>query len=133
MFVNLFLQLRQAKLPVCIKEYLAFMEGMDKGVADFSVDDFYCLSRAILVKDERNLDKFDKVFGHVFKGLESVAEGGVEAEIPEEWLRQLAEKLLNDEEKAQIQALGRWEQIMEKLQERLEEQEQRHHRGRQWI
>src|SRR5712664_1844005 len=74
MFVNFFLELRQAKLPVSIKEYLALMEGMDKGVADFSVDDFYFLSRAILVKDERNLDKFDRVFGHVFKGLESVAE-----------------------------------------------------------
>ena len=92
MFVNFFLELRQAKVPVSIKEYLALMEGMDKGVSDFSVDDFYYLSRAILVKDERNLDKFDKVFGHVFKGLEAVAEGGTEAEIPEEWLRKLAEK-----------------------------------------
>ena len=71
MFVNFFLELRQAKVPVSIKEYLALMEGMDKGVSDFSVDDFYYLSRAILVKDERNLDKFDKVFGNVFKGLEA--------------------------------------------------------------
>ena len=73
MFVNFFLELRQAKVPVSIKEYLALMEGMDKGVADYSVDDFYYLSRAILVKDERNLDKFDRVFGHVFKGLEARA------------------------------------------------------------
>ena len=66
MFVNFFLELRQAKVPVSIKEYLALMEGMDKGVSDYSVDDFYYLSRSILVKDERNLDKFDKVFGEVF-------------------------------------------------------------------
>jgi uncharacterized protein with von Willebrand factor type A (vWA) domain len=133
MFVNFFLELRQAKLPVSIKEYLALMEGMDKGVADFSVDDFYFLSRAILVKDERNLDKFDRVFGHVFKGLESVAEGGTAAEIPEEWLRKLAEKLLTDEEKAQIEALGGWEKIMETLKKRLEEQQKRHQGGSKWI
>jgi len=75
MFTNFFLELRQAKVPVSIKEYLALMEGMDKHVADYSVDDFYYLSRTILVKDERNLDKFDKVFGHVFKGLEALACG----------------------------------------------------------
>ena len=72
MFTNFFLELRQAKVPVSIKEYLALMEGMDKHVAEYSIDDFYYLSRAILVKDERNLDKFDKVFGHVFKGLEAL-------------------------------------------------------------
>jgi len=133
MFVNFFLELRQAKLPVSIKEYLALMEGMDKGVADFSVDDFYFLSRAILVKDERNLDKFDRVFGHVFKGLESVAEGGTEAEIPEEWLRKLAEKLLTEEEKKQIEAMGGWEKLMETLKKRLEEQQKRHQGGSKWI
>src|ERR1044072_2888897 len=101
MFTNFFLELRQAKVPVSIKEYLALMEAMDKHVADYSVDDFYYLSRSILVKDERNLDKFDKVFGHVFKGLEAPAGEGVAAEIPEEWLRQLAGEVLNDEEKDQ--------------------------------
>ena len=113
MFTNFFLELRQAKVPVSIKEYLALMEAMDKHVADYSVDDFYYLSRSILVKDERNLDKFDKVFGHVFKGLEAPAGEGVAAEIPEEWLRKLAEKLLTDEEKAQIEAMGGWEKLME--------------------
>ena len=102
MFVNFFLELRQAKVPVSIKEYLALMEAMDKHVADYSVDNFYYLSRSVLVKDERNLDKFDRVFGHVFKGLEALPPEGATAEIPEEWLRKLAEKLLTDEEKAQI-------------------------------
>ena len=92
MFTNFFLELRQAKVPVSIKEYLALMEGMEKHVADYSIDDFYYLARAILVKDERNLDKFDKVFGHVFKGLEALPAEGVTAEIPEEWLRKLAER-----------------------------------------
>ena len=85
MFVNFFLELRQAKVPVSIKEYLALMEGMEKGVADFSVDDFYYLSRSVLVKDERNLDKFDRVFGHVFTGLELLTDPLL-IEIPAEWL-----------------------------------------------
>src|SRR6186713_2486718 len=133
MFTNFFLELRQAKVPVSIKEYLALMEGMDKHVADYSVDDFYYLSRTILVKDERNLDKFDKVFGHVFKGLEALPAEGTTAEIPEEWLRKLAEKLLTDEEKAQIEAMGGWEKLMETLKKRLEEQQKRHQGGSKWI
>src|SRR5476649_2005584 len=133
MFVNFFLELRQAKVPVSIKEYLALMEGMDKGVSDFSVDDFYYLSRAILVKDERNLDKFDKVFGNVFKGLEAPVGEGAQAEIPEEWLRKLAEKLLTEEEKKQIESMGGWEKLMETLKKRLEEQQKRHQGGSKWI
>src|SRR3954471_19148305 len=133
MFTNFFLELRQAKVPVSIKEYLALMEGMDKHVADYSVDDFYYLSRAILVKDERNLDKFDKVFGHVFKGLEALPAEGVAAEIPEEWLGKLAEKLLTEEKKAQIEAMGGWEKLMETLKKRLEEQQKRHQGGSKWI
>ena len=87
----------------------------------------------MLVKDERNLDKFDRVFGHVFKGLEALPDEGVAAEIPEEWLRKLAEKLLTDEEKAQIEALGGWEKLMETLKKRLEEQKERHQGGSKWI
>src|SRR4029078_3350481 len=128
MFTNFFLELRQAKVPVSIKEYLALMEAMDQHVADHSVDDFYYLSRSVLVKDERNLDKFDRVFGHVFKGLEALRGEGATAEIPEEWLRKLAEKLLTDEEKAQIEALGGWEKIMETLKKRPEEEAQGHAR-----
>src|SRR5436189_3315397 len=133
MFTNFFLELRQAKVPVSIKEYLALMEGMDKHVADYSVDDFYYLSRSVLVKDERNLDKFDRVFGHVFKGLEAVPGEGTTAEIPEEWLRKLAEKLLTEEEKKQIEAMGGWEKLMETLKKRLEEQQKRHQGGSKWI
>src|SRR4029450_13502822 len=133
MFTNFFLELRQAKVPVSIKEYLALMEGMEKGVADFSVDDFYYLSRSILVKDERNLDKFDKVFGHVFKGLEAMPGEGTTAEVPEGGLGRAAEKLLTDEEKAQIEAMGGWEKLMETLKKRLEEQQKRHQGGSKWI
>ncbi len=96
MFINFFLELRQAKVPVSLREFLTLLEAMKANLAAYSVDDFYYLSRSILVKDERNLDKFDRVFGQYFKGLESVGEAGVQ--IPEEWLRKLAEKLLTEEE-----------------------------------
>ncbi len=132
MFIDFFLKLREAKVPVSIKEYLALMEAMDKGVADYSVDDFYFLSRAVLVKDERNIDKFDRVFGASFKGLEYVSEGTT-AEIPEEWLKALAEKFLTEEEKQQIESLGGWEKLMETLKQRLEEQKKRHEGGSKWI
>src|SRR3546814_5388600 len=108
------------------------MEAMPEGVAGHSVDDFYYLSRAALVKDERNLDRFDRVFGHVFRGLEA-AEDGPATEIPEEWLRKLAELYLSEEEKAQVKALGGWEKLMETLRQRLAEQRGRHQGGRKWI
>ena len=132
MFVNFFAELKAANIPVTLKEYLMLMEAMDKHVADDSVEDFYYLSRSALVKDERNLDKFDKVFGHVFKGLENLSEGE-EHDIPEEWLRKLTEKFLTEEEKAEIEALGGWEKLMETLKERLEEQKERHQGGNKWI
>ena len=87
MFVRLFAELRQARVPVSLREYLTLLEALQKGVASFSIDEFYYLSRATLVKDERNLDKFDRVFGEVFKGLESSSGlDEIEAEIPPEWL-----------------------------------------------
>jgi uncharacterized protein with von Willebrand factor type A (vWA) domain len=131
MFAGFFLELREAKVPVSLREYLTLIEAMKQNLAGYSVDDFYYLSRAALVKDERNLDKFDRVFGHYFKGLETVAEPG--AEIPEEWLRKLAEKLLTEEEKKQIEALGGWEKLMETLRQRLAEQKGRHQGGSKWI
>ncbi len=131
MFLNLFFELKEANVPVSLKEYLLLMEAMDKGMADYSVEDFYYLARAALVKDERHLDKFDRVFGHVFKGLEPVE--GESHEIPEEWLRKLGEKLLTEEEKKQIESLGGWEKLMETLKKRLEEQEKRHQGGNKWI
>lgn len=132
MFVHFFHELKKANVPVSLREYLTLLEAMDSDVIDRKVEDFYYLSRSALVKDERNLDKFDLVFSHVFKGLEMVGEGDI-AQIPEEWLRALTEKFLTDEEKAQIEALGGWEKIMEELQKRLEEQKERHEGGNKWI
>jgi uncharacterized protein with von Willebrand factor type A (vWA) domain len=131
MFIGFFLELRQAKVPVSLREYLTLLEAMTHHLADYSVDDFYYLSRATLVKDERNLDKFDRVFGHHFKGIEEITDAGVE--IPEEWLRKLAEKLLTEEEMKQIQALGGLDKLMEELQKRLAEQKGRHQGGSKWI
>ncbi|ACI98335.1 vWA domain-containing protein [Rhodospirillum centenum] len=135
MFTTFFYELRKAQVPVSLKEYLALMEAMQAHVAAYSIDDFYYLCRAVLVKDERNLDRFDQVFGQVFKGLEASGATPQEifAQIPEEWLRKLAEKLLTEEEKAQIQALGGWDRLMETLAQRLAEQEGRHQGGSKWI
>jgi len=132
MFMRFFTELREAKVPVTLKEYLALMEAMDKGVIDRSVEDFYYLSRSALVKDEKNLDKFDRVFGHVFKGLEKVDEG-VAHDIPAEWLRKISEKFLTEEEKAQIEAMGGFDKLMEALAERIKEQKERHEGGNRMI
>ena len=132
MFLSLFTELRQAKVPVSLREYLMLMEAMDRHVVGLSTDDFYYLARSALVKDEKNLDKFDRVFAHVFKGFEKV-DDSLNAEIPEEWLRKLAEKFMTDEEKAQIEALGGFDKLMETLKQRLAEQEKRHQGGNKWI
>ncbi|WP_339614164.1 VWA domain-containing protein [uncultured Parvibaculum sp.] len=132
MFVNFFQELRTNNVPVSLREYLTLLEALDAHVIEQNVEDFYFLSRSALVKDERNLDKFDRVFSHVFKGLDMMSEADL-AEIPEEWLRSLTEKFLTEEEKAEIEALGGWEKIMEELQKRLEEQDERHEGGNKWI
>src|SRR5579859_5318025 len=132
MFFQFFDELRSAKVPVTLKEYLALMDALSKDVIDMKIDEFYYLSRAALVKDERNLDKFDRVFGHVFKGLDMVADA-VEAEIPAEWLKKLAEKYLTEEEKKQIEALGGLDKLLETLKKRLAEQKGRHQGGSKWI
>ncbi len=132
MFVNFFLELRRAGVPVALREYLTLLEAMACGIAEFRVEDFYYLSRAAMVKDERNIDRFDRVFAKVFRGIESL-EDGVVAEIPEEWLRRLAELHLTEEEKAQIEALGGWDKLMETLRRRLAEQRSRHEGGSKWI
>jgi len=131
MFAGFFLELRQAKVPVSLREYLTLLEAMRRNLAEYSVDDFYYLSRAALVKDERNLDKFDRVFGHHFKGIETIGDAGIE--IPEEWLRRLTEKVLSEEEKRLIESLGGWDKLMETLQKRLAEQKGRHQGGSKWI
>lgn len=132
MFTKFFHELKSAGLPVSLREYLTLIEAMEADLASRKVEDFYYLSRATLVKDERNLDKFDRIFGHVFKGIETLAEG-VTAEIPEDWLKLLTQKYLTEEEKKQIEALGGWDKLMETLKKRLEEQKGRHQGGSKWI
>src|SRR5271156_5211026 len=132
MFATFFHELKQAGLPVTLREYLTLMEAMEKDIAGRCVEDFYFLSRAALVKDERNLDKFDRVFGHVFNGLDLVSEA-LAGEIPAEWLKKLAEKYLTEEEKKQIEALGGLDKLLETLRKRLAEQPGRPQRGKKWI
>jgi len=132
MFITFFTELKSAGVPVSLREYLTLMEAMEKDLASRRVDEFYYLSRAALVKDERNLDRFDRVFGHVFRGLE-LMEDALTAEIPEEWLRKLTEKYLTEEEKKQIEALGGLDKLMETLRQRLAEQKGRHQGGSKWI
>jgi hypothetical protein len=119
--MRFFTELRDAKVPVTLKEYLVLMEAMDKQVIDRTVEDFYYLSRSALVKDEKNLDKFDRVFGHVFQGLEKLDQG-VAADIPAEWLKKMADQFLTEEEKAQIEAMGGFDKLMEALAERARQQ-----------
>src|SRR5579872_630856 len=132
MFVTFFTELKSAGVPVTLREYLTLMQAMDADLASRRVEDFYYLSRAALVKDERNLDKYDRVFGHVFKGLELLSDA-IEAEIPAEWLKKLAEKYLTEEEKKQIEAMGGLDKLLETLRKRLAEQKGRHQGGSKWI
>ena len=132
MFPSFLEQLRAAGLPVSITEYLTLMGAMKAGVAEYSIEDFYFLSRAALVKDERHLDRFDRVFGAVFKGVEQAA-GDPKREIPEEWLRKLAERMFSAEEMEKVKALGGFDKLMETLRQRLEEQKERHQGGSKWI
>ena len=136
MLIDFFLSLKQSGLPVSVKEYLTLCEAMQAGIAHGSVDDFYFLSRICLVKDEANFDRFDRAFGAYFKGMENLDAALAKAfqkEIPDEWLKKLAEKLLSEEEKAQIEALGGWDKLMDTLRQRLEEQKGRHQGGNKWI
>ena len=133
MFIGFFLELKQARLPVSLREYLTLLEAMGQGLADYSIDDFYYLSRSCLVKDETNLDKFDRVFAHLFKGLEEPAGEPEIREIPAEWLKKLAERTLTPEEKALVESLGGWDKLMETLAQRLREQKGRHQGGSKWI
>ncbi|SEP50012.1 hypothetical protein SAMN04487843_1345 [Methylobacterium sp. ap11] len=132
MLLSFFTALRAAKVPVSLREYLTLLDALDRDLADKRVEDFYYLARTALVKDERNLDKFDRVFGQVFKGVVSLSEAVEPQAIPEEWLRKLAEKYLTEEERAQLQALG-WDKLFETLKQRLAEQKERHQGGSKWI
>ncbi len=132
MLLNFFTELRNAKLPVTLKEYLALLEGLEKGVIPTDIEHFYYFARTSMIKDEKYLDRFDQIFGKVFKGVQGV-DGEISAEIPEEWLQILAQKFLSEEEKNQIESLGGWEKLMETLKQRLEEQKERHQGGNKWI
>ncbi len=132
MLTDFFLKLREGGVPASVKEYLTLMEALQKHVSSGSLDEFYFLSRACLVKDESNYDKFDRVFGAYFKGI-AAPPAGMVVEIPEEWLRRQAELLLTDEEKKLVESLGGWEKLMETLRKRLEEQKGRHQGGSKWI
>jgi uncharacterized protein len=132
MFVTFFQELKAAGVPVTLREYLTLLEAMEQDLASRRVDDFYYLSRAALVKDERNLDKFDRVFGKVFQGMEFL-EQALAAEIPAEWLRKIMEKNLTEEEKKLIEAMGGLDKLLETLRQRLAEQKGRHQGGSKWV
>jgi uncharacterized protein with von Willebrand factor type A (vWA) domain len=132
MFVTFFAELKSAGVPVTLREYLTLMQAMERDLPARRVENFYYLSRAVLIKDERNLDRFDRVFGHVFKGLELLGDPLL-VEIPAEWLKKLAEKYLTEDEKKQIEAMGGLDKLLETLRQRLKEQQGRHQGGRKWI
>ena len=131
MFVGFFYRLRSGGVPVSLKEYLALLEALREGVSDYRVENFYYLSRACLVKDERHIDRFDRVFAEWFKGVERI-DDPFQA-IPEEWLRKLGERHLSEDDKRRIKALGGWKKLMEELRKRLAEQDKRHQGGSKWI
>ncbi|WP_170366220.1 vWA domain-containing protein [Ruegeria arenilitoris] len=135
MFIPFFENLRKAGIPVSLREYLTFLEGMKKGLATYDIEAFYYLARVSMVKDERNIDKFDRAFAASFEGLSEITFDQVleAVDIPAEWLAKMAEKHLSDEEKAEIEALGGFDKLMETLRERLKDQQGRHQGGNKWI
>ena len=130
MLIDFFLKCKNAGLPVSTKEFLVLLESLQKGVIGPSIDEFYFLSRMCLIKDETKYDKYDRVFGEYFRGVESLVD--LKRELPEDWLRKVIENNLSPEEKAKLEALG-WDKLMEELKKRLEEQKERHEGGSKWI
>jgi uncharacterized protein len=127
-----FYRLRKVQIPVSITEFLTLLAGLEARIAGFSIDDFYYLARATLVKDERFFDRFDQVFGDYIRGQQTIFEQ-ILGEIPLEWLRKQKELNLTEEEKKLIESLGGWDKLMETLKQRLEEQKKAHHGGNKWI
>lgn len=132
MFFSFLDELRAAGIPASLKEHLILLEALDRDVIERTPEAFYFLARATFVKDEGLLDRFDQVFAKVFKGI-ATSYGVAPAEIPEEWLKAIAEKFLTPEEMAAIESLGSWDEIMETLKQRLAEQHERHQGGSKWI
>ena len=133
MFIGFVEALRRAGLPASLKEHLLLLEALDRDVIAADPTEFYYLARATFVHDEAGLDKFDQVFAEVFKGLERAEGEDLAQTLPEDWLRQVAERYFSEEEMAEIKSLGDWDEIMETLKKRLEEQEGRHSGGNKWI
>lgn len=135
MFLPFFQILRESGVPVSLREYLGFLEGVKAGLVTYDVEGFYYLARTAMVKDERHIDRFDRAFAHAFGGLEEISAQDVLAavDIPADWLEKIAEKHLDDAEKAEIEALGGFDKLMETLRERLKDQQGRHHGGNKWI
>ncbi|KNX40862.1 VWA domain containing CoxE-like protein [Roseovarius tolerans] len=135
MFLPFFEQLRKAGLPVSLREFLTFLEAMRANLVIYDVEGFYYLARSAMVKDERLIDRFDRAFAASFSGLDSITMQDVldTVDLPADWLEKMAEKHLSPEEKAEIEALGGFDKLMETLKERLKEQEGRHQGGSKWI
>lgn len=132
MLVKFFLQLKNAGVPVSMTELLTLLEALKAGLGDASAERFYYLARTSLVKDERHYDRFDRVFAAHFKGVQDLF-SLLERELPPDWLSKMAERDFTDAEKAEIEALGGWDKLMETLKQRLEEQKERHQGGNKWI
>ena len=132
MFFYFLDELRYAGIPASLKEHLLLLEALDQDVIEQTPEEFYYLSRSVFVKDEGLLDRFDQVFNKVFKGL-LTDYGTAPQDIPEDWLKAIAEKFLSEEEMEKIKSLGSWDEIMETLKKRLEEQQKRHEGGNKWV
>ncbi|SDZ51650.1 hypothetical protein SAMN05444004_11865 [Jannaschia faecimaris] len=135
MFLRFFETLRAAGVPVSMREHLAFLDGLTAGLVTYDVEGFYYLARASLVKDERHIDRFDRAFATTFEGLENISAADIlnAIDLPADWLEKQAEKHLTPEERAEIEALGGFDKLMETLKERLKEQQGRHQGGSKWI
>ena len=131
MFLRFFFALREGAVAVSLKEFLTFLEALKAEVPGYDVEKFYYLARATLVKDERHVDRFDRVFAAWFEGIARIEDPF--QRIPEDWLRKLAEKHLTEEERAQVQAMGGWQALLESLRKRLAEQDERHQGGSKWV
>lgn len=135
MFLPFFQALRKEGVPVSLREFLGFLEGLAAGLVTYDAEGFYYLGRVVMVKDERHIDRYDRAFANTFKGLEAISEAEVLAalELPADWLEKLAEKHLSAEERAAIKALGGFDTLLETLKQRLAEQKGRHQGGNKWI
>jgi len=131
MLIEFFLKLKEGGVPVSVKEFLTLIEALAKRVAFGSMEEFYWLARASLVKDEKYYDRYDRVFAAYFKGIVEV--DALAIVIPEEWLKKLAERNLSEEDRKLVESLGGWDKLMETLRKRLEEQKGRHQGGSKWI